>query len=96
MEQLTLLCATQFRASSPARKMPADMPPDNEQLEVRSRWDFLPGMALSSLELAPGLNSHCLILVGALQPIVDGALDIYFSFHLKKSGQVGATIISFS
>ncbi|XP_054570667.1 dynein axonemal assembly factor 8 isoform X1 [Eptesicus fuscus] len=37
MEQLTLLCATQFRASSSAWKMPADMPPDNEQLEVRSR-----------------------------------------------------------
>lgn len=73
MEQLTLLCDTQFRASSSAWKMPADMPPDNEQLEVRSRWDFLPVMALSSLELAP-----------ALQPIVDGALDIYFSFHLKN------------
>lgn len=53
MEQLTLLCATQFKASSSAWNMPADMPPDNEQLEVRSRWDFLPVMTLSSLELAP-------------------------------------------
>lgn len=85
MEQLTLLCAKQFRASSSAWKVPADMPPDNEQLEARSRWDFLPVMALSSLELAP-----------AWQPIVDGALDVYFSFHLKKSDQVGATMISIS
>ncbi|XP_036166961.1 uncharacterized protein C16orf71 homolog [Myotis myotis] len=37
MEQLTLLCAKQFRASSSAWKVPADMRPVNEQLKVRSR-----------------------------------------------------------
>ncbi|XP_059549016.1 dynein axonemal assembly factor 8 isoform X2 [Myotis daubentonii] len=37
MEQLTLLCAKQFRASSSAWKVPADMRPDNEQLKARSR-----------------------------------------------------------
>lgn len=73
MEQLTLLCAKQSGASSSAWKVPADMPQDNEQLEARNRWDFLTAMALSSLELAP-----------ALQPTVGGALDMYFSFHLKN------------
>nr|KAF6488870.1 hypothetical protein HJG59_001714 [Molossus molossus] len=36
MEQLTLLCATQSRASSSAWKVPVDMPQD-KQLEARSR-----------------------------------------------------------
>ncbi|KAM7148958.1 dynein axonemal assembly factor 8 [Molossus nigricans] len=36
MEQLTLLCATQSRASSSVWKVPADMPQD-KQLEARSR-----------------------------------------------------------
>ncbi|KAK2492798.1 hypothetical protein MC885_015245 [Smutsia gigantea] len=37
MEQLALLCATQARAPSSARKVPADMPQDTKQQEAGSR-----------------------------------------------------------
>lgn len=77
MERLTLLCATQPRASSFAWKVPADTPQDTEQREAGSRWDFLPAVALFSLEHAHGFAAF-------IRPIVGGALDVYFSFNLKN------------
>lgn len=82
VEKLSLLCATQSRAG-PGH---ADTAQDTKQQEAGSRWDFLPAMALSSVDQAHGFAAF-------IRPVGE-ALDVLFLISSQESVQVDAMIVS--